>query len=149
MSTAGNEVSRTLMNLKDLTFPYFFSIPRIIANPSSILGTPSHGLTNILGGPLWVLTLPPREYVFLPTFGGIGGVEDVSACAEVVRARLHHSALHEEKGDAVRPREVIMGRDGRSDGRRGDLTKCSHETDDKKGDYREKDSKHDHDATRT
>lgn len=50
-----------------------------------------------------------REYVVLPTFGGIGGVEDVSAWAEVVRARLHNSALHEEKGDAVRPREVIMG----------------------------------------
>ena len=37
-------------------------------------------------------------------------VDDVSAKAEVARARLHHSALYEEKGDAVRPREVIIGR---------------------------------------
>ena len=99
-----------------------------------------------------MLNLPLRESVFLPTFGGIGGVEDVSAWAEVVRARLHHSALHEEKGDAVRPREVIMGRGvcgtGWSFGWRGDRTRCSHKTDGrKKRDYREERSKHDHDAT--
>jgi len=69
---------RTLKNLKALTFPYSFSIPRIIANPSSMLGTPSHGLTNILGGKFWGFTSPCVRGP-LYCFGGIGEVDDVSA----------------------------------------------------------------------
>ena len=72
-------IQRTLTNLKALAFPYLLSIARSIANPSGMLGTPSHGLTNILGGSSLVSTCPPRECVFLLSFGGIGEVENVSA----------------------------------------------------------------------
>ena len=90
------------MNLKALIFPYFFSIPRSIANPSIMFGTPSHGLTNMLEGSVPVSTFPLRLCSFLENLGGMYGF--------VARARLLHSALHKEEGDAVRPREVIIGR---------------------------------------
>jgi len=73
-----------------------------------MLGIPSHGLTNIFTGTFWVLTLSLRLCAFPCGFSEIGGVDDVSAWAEVARVRLHHSALHGKMGDAVRPREVII-----------------------------------------
>ena len=73
------EAKLTLTNWKALIFPYLLSIPRSIANPSSMLGTPSHGLTNILGDPFWALTLSLRVCVLLSSLGGIGEADDVSA----------------------------------------------------------------------
>lgn len=63
--------------------------------------------------------------------------------------RRHHSALHEEKGDAARLREVIMGVDGMpGEPRRKELIGSTKSIERISG-YTKKLSKYDHDVTRT
>lgn len=114
-----------------------------------MFGTPSHGLTNMLEKSASVSTFPLRLCSPLENLGGI--------CGFVARARLLHSALHKEDGDAVRPREVVIGRgmrgmgwsraDGNGADRTDELAVCTSMTE---GRLRKTVlSMSDHDVTRT